>query len=112
MTRFQRICLVHYHEIGLKGHNRAAFENRLSENLRFLLEGFPVVTIRRISGRICVFLKEGTDYATAEDALALVGDDPNTRIVLIPFYGKGDAWHLPKLRAACSNPDRVADSHK
>lgn len=65
MTRFQRICLVHYHEIGLKGHNRAAFENRLSENLRFLLEGFPVVTIRRISGRLCVFLREGTEYEVA-----------------------------------------------
>ena len=28
MTEFQRICLVHYHEIGLKGHNRSTFEMR------------------------------------------------------------------------------------
>ena len=72
MDRFQRICLVHYHEIGLKGHNRADFENLLIGNLRFLLREFPVVTIRRISGRICVFLKEGTDYARAEEAVALI----------------------------------------
>ncbi|MBR2790044.1 MAG: tRNA 4-thiouridine(8) synthase ThiI [Eggerthellaceae bacterium] len=72
MDRFQRICLVHYHEIGLKGHNRASFENLLSENIRFLLADFPVVTIRRISGRLCVFLREGTDYATAQEALRVM----------------------------------------
>lgn len=59
---FQRICLVHYHEIGLKGHNRASFEMRLLKNIEALLKGRPIVTIRRISGRLCVFLKEGTSY--------------------------------------------------
>ena len=75
MHEFQRICLVHYHEIGLKGHNRATFEMRLLRNLEALTEGAPVVTMRRISGRICVFLKEGTDYPTAcviADTLARV----------------------------------------
>ncbi len=52
MTQFQRICLVHYHEVGLKGHNRASFENRLASNIRFLLNGYPVDSIRRISGRL------------------------------------------------------------
>ncbi|MBQ6454775.1 MAG: tRNA 4-thiouridine(8) synthase ThiI [Eggerthellaceae bacterium] len=66
---FQRICLIHYHEIGLKGHNRAVFEMRLLRNLEALFCDFPIVTIHRISGRLCIFLKEGTDYATA---LALV----------------------------------------
>ena len=37
MTEFQRICLVHYHEIGLKGHNRSTFEMRLLKNLEALL---------------------------------------------------------------------------
>ncbi len=59
---FQRICLVHYHEIGLKGHNRASFEMRLLKNIEALLKGCPIVTIRRISGRLCVFLKEGTSH--------------------------------------------------
>lgn len=65
MGNHQRICLVHYHEIGLKGRNRSSFENRLLKNLEFLLEGFPVVTIHRIAGRLCVFLREGTDLEVA-----------------------------------------------
>lgn len=69
---YQRICLVHYHEIGLKGKNRASFENQLIGNLRFILEGFPVVTIARISGRILVYLKEGTTYERAAEALRLM----------------------------------------
>lgn len=65
MTDFQRIILVHYHEIGLKGHNRSQFEMRLLRNLEKLLSEFPLVTIHRIAGRLLVFLKEGTDYETA-----------------------------------------------
>lgn len=61
----QRICLVHYHEIGLKGRNRANFETRLLKNIEAILAAYPIVTIHRISGRLCVFLKEGTSRATA-----------------------------------------------
>lgn len=62
---FQRVVLVHYHEIGLKGKNRSSFEQRLVQNLRFLLADFPIVDIHRISGRLVVFLKEGCDLACA-----------------------------------------------
>lgn len=62
---FQRICLVHYHEIGLKGHNRSSFEQRLLKNIEFLLRDFPLVCIHRISGRLCVFIKEGSSYEIA-----------------------------------------------
>ena len=65
MQEFQRICLVHYHEIGLKGHNRSAFEKRLQRNLEALLHDYPVVTIHRVAGRLIVFLKEGTSHETA-----------------------------------------------
>ncbi len=65
MREFQRICLVHYHEIGLKGHNRKTFENRLLKNIEGLLGDYPLETIHRISGRLCVFIKEGTSYETA-----------------------------------------------
>ena len=74
-TVFQRICLVHYHEIGLKGHNRSSFELRLLNNVEAMLEGYPVVTVRKISGRVCVFIREETDYAVAceiADKLACV----------------------------------------
>ena len=65
MSTFQRICLMHYHEIGLKGHNRSTFEKRLLKNVEALLVGYPVVTIHRISGRLCIFLKEGCPRSTA-----------------------------------------------
>ena len=65
MAEFQRIILVHYHEIGLKGHNRSVFEKRLLRNLEALLSAYPLVTIHRIAGRLCVFLREGTDCDTA-----------------------------------------------
>ncbi|NBI31318.1 tRNA uracil 4-sulfurtransferase ThiI [Enterorhabdus sp. P55] len=65
MAEFQRIILVHYHEIGLKGHNRSVFEKRLLRNLEALLSAYPLVTIHRIAGRLCVFLREGTDCGTA-----------------------------------------------
>ncbi len=64
----QRICLVHYHEIGLKGHNRSKFELRLQKNIEALLQGYPVVTIHRIAGRLIVFLQEGTSFETALEA--------------------------------------------
>ena len=47
MAEYQRICLVHYHEIGLKGHNRSKFEMRLLKNLEAHLCAYPVVTIHR-----------------------------------------------------------------
>ena len=62
---FQNIILIHYHEIGLKGHNRSSFEMRLLKNLEALLKDYPIVTIHRISGRLCVFIKEGTPYSVA-----------------------------------------------
>ncbi len=65
MAEFQRIILVHYHEIGLKGHNRSVFEKRLLRNLEALLSAYPLVTIHRIAGRLCVFLREGTECGTA-----------------------------------------------
>ena len=49
-----RVCLVHYHEIGLKGKNRARFERILMDNLKAALAAFSVSCITRISGHILV----------------------------------------------------------
>lgn len=81
----QRICLIHYHEIGLKGHNRGKFENRLLKNVEPLLEGFPIVTMRRISGRICVYIKEGTDYETAVRISEIIKNVPGVARVSCGF---------------------------
>lgn len=82
---FQRIILVHYHEIGLKGHNRVTFEMRLLKNLEKLLAGYPVVTIHRISGRLCIFLKEGTDRQTALEATDFILKVPGVARVSCGF---------------------------
>lgn len=62
----QRVCLVHYHEIALKGHNRTKFEKRLVANLKALLHDEAVY--RRVSGRICLFLPEDASF---EDACSI-----------------------------------------
>ena len=54
-----RVCLVHYHEIGLKGKNRSTFENQLVSNLNRALRGYPVERISRISGHILVEVEGG-----------------------------------------------------
>ncbi len=59
----RRVCLVHYHEIGLKGHNRAQFERRLVSNIKALLR--DGVKIKRISGRICIFLPSDSSFEDA-----------------------------------------------
>ncbi len=85
MTVFQRICLAHYHEIGLKGNNRATFEMRLLKNLEALLASFPVVTIHRISGRLCVFLREGTAWEEAKEVADAMGQVPGVARVSCGF---------------------------
>ena len=87
---FQRICLVHYHEIGLKGHNRADFEKRLLSNLQALLCDYPVVTIHRIAGRLCVFLREGTDAAVALEVMEAARGIPGVARVSCGFKCERD----------------------
>jgi thiamine biosynthesis protein ThiI len=55
---FERICLVHYHEIGLKGRNRAQFERRLRDNLEAALVGLPVGPVERIASRVLVAVRD------------------------------------------------------
>jgi len=53
MMRF--VCLVHYHELGLKGRNRSVFERKLRANIAHALEGpVPGVKVSKLSGRECV----------------------------------------------------------
>lgn len=73
---FQRICLVHYHEIGLKGHNRASFELKLLHNLEALLEGLPIEGLTRISGRILVSLHPHASFEEAREVTDRIVDVP------------------------------------
>lgn len=63
----ERVCLVHYHEIGLKGKNRSRFENQLVSNLRSALVPLGADEVRRVSGHILISAKD----PEAIDAMAL-----------------------------------------
>ena len=72
----QRICLVHYHEIGLKGHNRSFFEKRLVENIKALLKADDFQSITRISGRLRILLPEDLSAVRAEEIEHLIAAVP------------------------------------
>ena len=66
---FERVCLVHYHEIGLKGRNRASFEHRLLANMEAALSVYPTESIGRISGHLAVVLRDAAVLDAVADAL-------------------------------------------
>lgn len=65
----ERVCLVHYHEIGLKGKNRSTFENRLLANIEHALRHYDVARVCRISGHLLVEDRSG--LASTEMAHAI-----------------------------------------
>ena len=87
---FERVCLIHYAEIGLKGRNRALFERRLRDNLEAALVGLPVGRIERVISRAAVKVEEPDEvFAVAR------------RIAQIP----GVASVSPAIRTARSAED-------
>lgn len=56
-----RTIVVHYHELWLKGRNRAFFVNRLLDALHWSLEGLPIERIDRPGDRILIWLGENSD---------------------------------------------------
>lgn len=68
----ERLCLVHYHEIGLKGKNRSTFENQLVTNLHRALRAYSVADIARVSGYVTVEAKDGRATREMADAIARV----------------------------------------
>ena len=86
----QRICLVHYHEIGLKGRNRSVFEKRLQKNIEALVHDYPLVTIHRIAGRLCVFLREGTSLDVALEVAETMRNVPGVARISCGFKCERD----------------------
>lgn len=69
---FERICLVHYHEVGLKGRNRASFEHRLLSNMEAALVAFELKEVCRISGHLLVVFENADDLEPAAETLLQV----------------------------------------
>jgi thiamine biosynthesis protein ThiI len=71
---FERVCLVHYAEIGLKGRNRAQFERRLRDNLAAALTALPVARAERVASRVAILVREPERiYEVAERIAAVPG---------------------------------------
>ncbi len=78
----ERLCLVHYHEIGLKGKNRSTFENQLVTNLHRALKDFDVRDIQRISGYIVV---ESADRQASETMAEAIRRVPGVARVSLAY---------------------------
>jgi tRNA uracil 4-sulfurtransferase len=57
----QSYALVHYHEVGLKGRNRAFFEDALVRNLARATSDIAPLRPRRLPGRILIELPSSAD---------------------------------------------------
>lgn len=82
-----RVCLVHYHEIGLKGKNRARFERILMDNIKAALAAFSVATITRISGHILVTFSVAGE---AERGYEVIRTVPGVARVSLAFHTNRD----------------------
>ena len=76
-----RVCLVHYHEIGLKGKNRSTFERQLITNLKRALKGHAA-HVERMSGYVRVMFDDGS---VPEDVPGLVAKVPGVARVSVAF---------------------------
>ena len=68
----EKVFIVHYGEVGLKGRNRSFFENRLARNIRQALEDTEYVDVQRIYGRILVRLGPDSDISEIQRRLRTV----------------------------------------
>ncbi|MDR1422169.1 MAG: tRNA 4-thiouridine(8) synthase ThiI [Coriobacteriales bacterium] len=69
------VCLVHYHEVGLKGRNRSVFERKLKENIEkrlARLEHGHYDRVMRISGRLLVSFATWEEACRAAEPIAQV----------------------------------------
>lgn len=67
----EKVCVIHYSEIGLKGRNRPFFEKKLVENVRRVLRGVCDAKVRRLQGRL-VFPLGGSEPGKIADSVKRV----------------------------------------
>lgn len=68
----EKLYLVHYGEVGLKGKNRAFFEKKLVQNIKMSLKGMGCAEVRRIYGRLLVMLRPEADVEAIRGRLGKV----------------------------------------
>lgn len=72
MFNTEKLFVIHYAEVGLKGKNRVFFEKKLVRNIKLSLRGTGYAEIKRLHDRIIVHLKQDTDIAEIEKRLRWV----------------------------------------
>ncbi len=66
------IIIIHYGEIALKGNNRRFFEEKLVKNIKKALGELPYKSVRRISGRILIYVENDSNQEDFKKALGFV----------------------------------------
>ncbi len=103
---FERAALIHFHEIGLKGRNRALFERRLAANIRAALAALPAGEVDRFASRIMVGVP---DPAHADAILAAVARIPGVAHVSDAYVTGRDPAEME--RAAVAVARAVGPAH-
>ena len=83
-----RVCLVHYHEVGLKGKNRVHFERILMDNIEAALAAFSLAAVKRISGYMLVSFSASGE---AEKAAPIIRSVPGVARVSLAFHTNREA---------------------
>ncbi len=68
----QRISVIHYGEIALKGQNRVFFERQLVKNIKRALATHHYTKVERLRGRLILYLAAQASEATVQTALQQV----------------------------------------
>lgn len=102
-SSYQRVVLVHYHEIGLKGHNRGRFEQQLVNNIKALTNDFAIAKCERVSGRIVIFLKTETTKQEQLQLSEFVSKIPGVQRVSAGFKCDADYDVMKQLAVEALN---------
>jgi thiamine biosynthesis protein ThiI len=78
------VCFISFHELALKGRNRAIFERRLKDNLNAVLDTFSFKTsrVKRIAGSLTVTIH---DPLQAQDCARALASVPGVTAVAIAY---------------------------
>lgn len=68
----EKLYIVHYAEVGLKGKNRVFFEKKLARNIKISLQGTGYAEVKRLHDRILILLHSHSDVAEIENRLRKV----------------------------------------
>lgn len=122
---FERAALVHYHEIGLKGRNRSAFERRLAANLTAAVGGLTDGAVTRIASRLIVPVSNSRRALEVLEAISRIpgvahvsdayvtarepGDMERAALLAVRDAGESETFAIEARRSATDYPESSRD---